>query len=44
MGETLPTESDKLSDKRSPSLGRIAWRGLRFRYLKLTGAAARPRP
>jgi hypothetical protein len=42
MGETLPTESDKLSDKRSPSLGRIAWRGLRFRYLKLTGAAARP--
>jgi MoaA/NifB/PqqE/SkfB family radical SAM enzyme len=38
----LPTESDKLSGKRSPSLGRIAWRGLRFRYLKLTGAAARP--
>ncbi|WP_027716482.1 radical SAM/SPASM domain-containing protein [Desulfuromonas sp. TF] len=38
----MPTESVKSSGKRPPSLGRLACRGLRFRCLKLTGAAARP--
>jgi hypothetical protein len=38
----MPIESVKSSGNRPSFLGRLACRGLRFRYLKLTGAAARP--
>jgi len=38
----MPTESAGSAGRRPLPLGRLAWRGLRFRWLKLTGAAARP--